>query len=111
MKIESRLRELAAAVTGPLPKRTLGRTGLQATILGLGGGNRDFVCGGCGQVIDRDLNASINIKNIGFNKLRAVSPEVTLVDKGALVCGNADETTLDEARISCGCTHVYSHRE
>jgi len=50
--------------------------------------------------MDRDLNAALNIRNIGLNKLRAASPEVTLVDKEALVCSNADETALDEARIS-----------
>jgi putative transposase len=53
----------------------------------------------CGQVIDRDLNAAINLKNYGLNKLRAVSPEVTPVDLEALACRAASETTEIEAGI------------
>ena len=46
---------------------------------------REYVCESCGLVIDRDLNAAINIRNYGLKQLRAVSPEVTPVDKKALV--------------------------
>jgi putative transposase len=62
--------------------------------------DREFTCSNCGQVIDRDLNAAINLKNYGLNKLRTVSPEVTSVDLEALVSGNANETTEVEAEIS-----------
>jgi len=61
---------------------------------------REFVCESCGMVIDRDLNAAINLRNYGLNKLRAVSPEVTPVDKKALVFSNENETILDETGIS-----------
>jgi transposase len=63
---------------------------------------RECVCENCGQVIDRDLNAAINLRNYGLNKLRAVSPEVTPVDKRALVYSSSigvNETVLDEAEI------------
>ena len=62
--------------------------------------DRDFVCDNCGQVIDRDLNAAINIKNYGLNKLRAVSPEVTPVEMEALADNDVSETTVSEAGIS-----------
>jgi putative transposase len=58
---------------------------------------REYVCENCGQVIDRDLNAAINLRNYGLEQLRAVSPEVTPVDKIALV--GDDETILVEAGI------------
>jgi putative transposase len=64
---------------------------------------REFICENCGQVIDRDLNAAINLKNYGLNKLRAVSPEVTPMDKEALVYSSSigiNETILDEVGIS-----------
>ena len=61
--------------------------------------DRDFVCDCCGQVINRDLNAAINIKNCGLKQLRTVSPEVTPVDKKALVLGDKNETVLVEAGI------------
>ena len=63
---------------------------------------RTYECD-CGQVIDRDMNAAINLKNYGLNKLRTVSPEVTPVDKKALAYSSAigiSETVLDEAGIS-----------
>ena len=54
----------------------------------------------CGKVIDRDLNAAINLKNYGLKQLRAVSPEVTPVEMEALACSNTSETTVIEAGIS-----------
>jgi putative transposase len=62
--------------------------------------DREYICEVCGMVIDRDLNAAINLKNYGLNKLRAVSPEVTPVDKKALAISNNSETILVEAGIS-----------
>ena len=67
---------------------------------------REYKCEKCGLVIDRDLNAAINLKNYGLNKLRAVSPEVTPVEMEALACNNTSETTVDEAGISA-CTEMY----
>jgi putative transposase len=61
---------------------------------------RKYVCEKCGMVIDRDLNAAINLRNYGLKQLRAVSPEVTPVDKKALVFSNENETILVEAGIS-----------
>lgn len=58
---------------------------------------RQYECESCGVVIDRDLNASINLRNYGLNKLRVANPEVTLMDKIALVSN--DETVLDEVGI------------
>ena len=34
--------------------------------------DRTYVCSHCGSVIDRDLNASINLKNFGIHQLAAV---------------------------------------
>ena len=39
-------------------------------------------------VIDRDLNAAINLRNYGLKQLRVVNPEVTPVDKKALAKEN-----------------------
>ena len=61
---------------------------------------REYVCESCGLVIDRDLNAAINLKNYGLNKLRVVSPELTPVDLEAMACRAASETTEVEAGIS-----------
>jgi putative transposase len=61
---------------------------------------REYVCENCGQVIDRDLNAAINLRNFGLNKIRAVSPELTPVDLEALACRATSETTEVEAGIS-----------
>jgi transposase len=64
---------------------------------------REYVCEKCGLVIDRDLNAAINLRNYGLKQLRAVSPEVTPVDRGALVYSSSigiNETALGEAGIS-----------
>ena len=63
---------------------------------------REFICENCGMVIDRDLNAAINLRNYGLKQLRAVSPEVTPVDKKALVYSSSigiNETILDEVGI------------
>jgi putative transposase len=64
---------------------------------------REFVCENCGQVLDRDLNAAINLRNYGLEQLRAASPEITPADKEALVYSSSigiNETILDEAGIS-----------
>jgi len=64
---------------------------------------REFICENCGQVIDRDLNAAINLQNYGLKQLRMACPEVTPVDKRALGYPSAigvNETILDEAGIS-----------
>lgn len=64
---------------------------------------RVYVCERCGLIIDRDQNASINLRDYGLKQLRTVSPEVTPVDKGALVYQSSNvvnETILEEAGIS-----------
>lgn len=48
----------------------------------------------CGMVIDRDLNASINLRNYGLNKIGKAIPEFTPAEMEGL-------TTVDEAGISC----------
>jgi putative transposase len=68
--------------------------------------DREFVCKNCGLVIDRDQNAAINIKNFGLNKLRETIPEVTPVDKKALILRNQNETFLEESGILT-CTEMY----
>ena len=46
-------------------------------------GHQNFICKGCGNVIDRDLNAAINIKYMGLHpKIRSGRPEFTLVESG-----------------------------
>ena len=61
--------------------------------------DRMFTCKNCGQIIDRDLNAAINLKNYGLKQIGKVIPELTSVDKTALVNSDIDETILDEAEI------------
>ena len=69
--------------------------------------NREFICESCDQVIDRDLNAAINIRDFGLNKIGEAIPESTPMDKGALAVSNNSETTLDEVGIS-ECTYLYT---
>lgn len=61
--------------------------------------DREYVCENCGQVIDRDLNAAINLKNYGLKQIGKVIPELTPVDKKALVSNDGNKTVLDEAGI------------
>ena len=61
---------------------------------------REYICESCGLVIDRDLNAAINLRNYGLNKIGTVSPELTPVNSEALACRAASETTEVEAGIS-----------
>lgn len=42
--------------------------------------DRTFICENCGNIIDRDLNAAINIENEGIRILGQRLPEFTLVD-------------------------------
>ena len=63
--------------------------------------DREFHCENCGQVIDRDLNAAINIKNAGLKQLREAIPEATPVEMEALAVRKNSETVLVEAGISC----------
>jgi putative transposase len=51
---------------------------------------RVFTCGGCGQVIDRDLNASLNLECAPDFLVRSARAEFTPVDK-------QEPTLLDEA--------------
>lgn len=63
---------------------------------------RVYVCESCGQVIDRDLNAAINLRNYGLNKIGMVNPELTPTDKKALAYSSSigiSETILDEIGI------------
>jgi putative transposase len=64
--------------------------------------DREYVCESCGQVIDRDLNAALNLRNYSLKKLGEACPEVTPVETGALTCSSligASETAVDEAGI------------
>src|SRR4030042_5342447 len=64
---------------------------------------RKFICENCGQVIDRDLNAAINLRNYGLKQIGMVNPELTPVDLEALVYPSLigiNETTDDEVGIS-----------
>jgi putative transposase len=63
---------------------------------------RVFICERCGKVIDRDLNASINLRNYGLNKIGMVNPESTPTDKKALAYSSLigiGETVLGEVGI------------
>ena len=52
-------------------------------------------------VMDRDLNAAINLKNYGLNKIGMVNPELTPTDTEALIYPSGiNETALDEVGIS-----------
>lgn len=57
---------------------------------------REFHCENCGQVIDRDLNAAINLKNYGLKQIGKVIPESTPVEMEALACSNTSETAVSE---------------
>ena len=46
--------------------------------------DRIYHCNSCGLIIDRDLNAAINIRNAGLNAVGRGTPEVTPVEIGAL---------------------------
>jgi len=66
---------------------------------------REYVCEHCGLVIDRDLNAAINLMNYALEKLGVACPELTPVDKRALVYSSSigvDETILYETGIYQG---------
>ena len=63
---------------------------------------REYVCENCGQVIDRDLNAAINLRNYGLKQIGMVNPELTPVDLEALVYPSLigiNETAEDETGI------------
>lgn len=65
--------------------------------------DRIYICENCGLVIDRDQNAAKNLKNYGLNKIGAVSPELTPMDKRALTYSSSigiSETILGEVGIS-----------
>ncbi|MDJ0799309.1 MAG: transposase [Calothrix sp. MO_167.B12] len=42
---------------------------------------RIYDCGSCGQILDRDLNAAINLTNAPLDKIRMANAEFTPVDK------------------------------
>jgi putative transposase len=46
--------------------------------------DRIYHCNSCGLIIDRDLNAAINIRNAGLNAVGRGTPEFTPVEIGAL---------------------------
>ena len=46
--------------------------------------DRVYHCNACGLIIDRDLNAAINIRNAGLNAVGRDTPEVTPVEIRAL---------------------------
>ena len=65
--------------------------------------DRTYKCD-CGLVIDRDLNAAINLRNYGLNKIGKAIPESTPAEMEALAYSSSigvSETTVDEAGISC----------
>lgn len=55
---------------------------------------REYTCESCGITMDRDLNAALNLKQIGW-----VTPEFTPVDTEALIAGYSNETMVAEAGI------------
>ena len=74
--------------------------------------NLAHTCENCGKVIDRDLNAAINLRNYGFKQIGMVNPESTPVEMEALVYSSSigiNETFVDEAGIS-ECSH-FEHLE
>ena len=62
--------------------------------------NRTFICPICGFTIDRDINASINIKNEGkrikYEKVGSWRPDVTLVELPLM----ESSTTVDDSYIT-----------
>ena len=71
---------------------------------------RTYVCPECGQVIDRDLNAAINIRNFALRNILRNTDGTS----GINACGDGSsdkhdascvcETAIDEARKSKHCT-------
>ena len=71
---------------------------------------RTYECPECGQVIDRDLNAAINIRNFALRNILKNTDGTS----GINACGDGSagkhdanrvcETTVDEARKSKHCT-------
>ena len=60
---------------------------------------REYVCENCGQVMGRDLNAAINLRNYGLKQIGKAIPELTPVEMEALACSNTSETAVVEAGI------------
>ena len=46
--------------------------------------DRIYHCDTCGLTMDRDMNAAINIRNMGLIKIGRGTPELTPVEIGAL---------------------------
>jgi len=55
--------------------------------------DREFVCLECGQVMDRDLNAAVNIRNIGLKILRDTQ-EFTPVEIGGCRTSNGNSVKV-----------------
>ncbi len=67
--------------------------------------DRIYHCGVCGLAMDRDLNAAINIRNMGLTKIGRGTPEFTPVEIGALP-GRATsviETGSPQRQLEGGC--------
>ena len=64
--------------------------------------DRTYVCDNCGTVIDRDLNAAINLADYGINKLPDYYRKVTSVDESisSQVDCNLSKENSDEAERS-----------
>lgn len=80
--------------------KTCSSCGLVNEELGLG--DREWTCLGCGEIHDRDFNASVNLENWGLEKLLAASSAERLNACGEGGSGREailDETNLDEAGI------------
>ena len=74
--------KLVVSVDPGNTSRTCSRCGWKRESLELS--ERTFHCDSCGYEIDRDLNAAINIHNLGLKKVGRGTPEVTPVEIGAL---------------------------
>ena len=64
--------------------------------------DRTYICDNCGTIIDRDLNAAINLANYGLQKLPSYLRKVTSVDesnKSQVDCTMSNENS-DEAERS-----------
>ena len=64
--------------------------------------DRIYHCNACGLIIDRDMNAAINIRNAGLNAVGRGTPELTPVEIGALPAMVTPVAETGSPRVSWG---------
>ena len=64
--------------------------------------DRIYHCNACGLIIDRDMNAAINIRNAGLNAVGRGTPEFTPVEIGALPAMVTPVAETGSPRVSWG---------